>query len=48
MIFWIYIGIAVIVTAVVLAELFTEKDWRKQIALALVLIPLLLRIFLVK
>ena len=48
MLFWIYILIAVLITWIVLAELFSEKDWKKQIALAMLLIPFILRILQIK
>ena len=48
MLFWIYIIIVSIITWIILVELFTEKDWKKQVALAMLLIPFLLRIFLIK
>lgn len=48
MLFWIYIVIALIVSVIVVIELYDEKEFKKQIALALVLIPLLLRVFLIK
>jgi hypothetical protein len=48
MLHWIYIGIAVFVFILVLRELFAEQYWRNQIALALVLIPLVLRILHIK
>ncbi len=48
MLFWIYILIAVYLTVVVLIEHFNEKDWRKQIAYAMLLMPFVLRIFLIK
>jgi len=48
MLHWIYIAMVCWITALVLQELFQEKSWRNQIALSLVLIPLLLRIFHIK
>jgi hypothetical protein len=48
MLFWIYILIAVLITGIVLVELFSEKDWKKQIALAMLLIPFILRILQIK
>ena len=45
---WTYIAIAVFVFVLVLRELFTERNWRNQLALALVLIPLVLRILHIK
>jgi hypothetical protein len=44
----LYIIISIIVALIVLYELFREKEWRTQLALAIILIPLLLRIFMVK
>ena len=48
MLHWIYIIIAAFVVVLVIRELFGERNWRNQIALALVLIPLLLRILHIK
>jgi hypothetical protein len=48
MLHWTYIAIAVFVFVLVLRELFAERNWRNQIALALVLIPLVLRILHIK
>jgi hypothetical protein len=48
MLHWTYIAIAVFIFVLVLRELFSERDWRNQIALALVLIPLVLRILHIK
>lgn len=48
MVHWVYIGIAVLLAAVVISELFRERRWREQIALGLILIPLILRILHVK
>jgi hypothetical protein len=48
MLHWIYVAIAVFVFVLVLRELVTERNWRNQIALALVLIPLVLRILHIK
>jgi hypothetical protein len=45
---WTYIAIAVFLFVLVLRELFAERNWRNQIALALVLIPLVLRILHIK
>jgi len=44
----VYIAIAASVLALTVWNLWTEKDWRKQASAALVVIPLLLRLFLVK
>jgi len=43
-----YIAIAGFLFVLVLRELFAERSWRNQIALALVLIPLVLRILHIK
>jgi len=48
MLHWIYIVLAAFVAYLVLRELFAQKDWRTQVTLALVLIPLVLRILHVK
>ena len=48
MLFYIYIIISVIIALLIIKEMFVEKDWKNQISLALLLIPFLLRIFLIK
>jgi len=48
MLHWIYIALAVYCAGLLIAELFTAKRWREQIAVALVLVPLVLRILQVK
>ena len=48
MLHWTYIVIAAFVFILVIRELFSERNWRNQVALALVLIPLLLRILQIK
>jgi hypothetical protein len=48
MLHWTYIAIAAFVMILVLRELFSERDWKNQVALALVLIPLILRILHIK
>jgi hypothetical protein len=48
MIHWTYIVIAAFVLVLVVRELFAERNWRNQVALALVLVPLLLRILHIK
>lgn len=48
MLFWIYILIAAYLAVVVLLELFSEKGWKKQLAYAMILIPFVLRVFLIK
>jgi ABC-type phosphate transport system permease subunit len=48
MLHWIYIVIALYLLVLIVQELFTERRWRGQIALALLVIPLLLRILHIK
>jgi hypothetical protein len=48
MLHWTYILIAALVVVLVIRELFAERNWRNQMALALVLIPLFLRILHIK
>ncbi len=48
MLYWIYVVIAGIVLALVLRELVRERQWRLQLALAIIVIPLVLRILQVK
>lgn len=48
MLHWIYILIATVIAVLVLIELFKEKKIPNQIALALVLIPIILRILHIK
>lgn len=44
----IYLAIAAVVLALSVWNLWTEKDWRMQCAAAMVALPLLLRVFLIK
>ena len=48
MLHWTYVVIAAFIFVLVIRELFSERNWRNQIALALVLVPLLLRILHIK
>jgi hypothetical protein len=48
MLFYTYIGITLLIAVIIVSELFREKSWRLQLALALILIPLFLRIFMIK
>ena len=48
MLHWIYIVIALFLLLLVVQELFTERRWREQIALAMIVVPLLLRILHIK
>jgi len=45
---WIYIGIVALVALVVLAEIFRERAWYHQLAYALILLPLVLRVLHIK
>jgi hypothetical protein len=48
MLHWMYIAIALGIAVLVGIELFRERRWREQVALAVVLIPLVLRILHIK
>jgi hypothetical protein len=48
MLYIIYVTIALLILILVVRELFLERHWRNQVALALVVIPLVLRILQVK
>ena len=48
MLFYIYIILAIVMAMLIIKELFAEKEWKNKISLALLLIPFLLRIFLIK
>jgi hypothetical protein len=48
MLHWIYIFIATMVAVLIFIELFKEKKIFNQIALALILIPIILRILHIK
>lgn len=48
MLYIIYIAIALLILILIVRELFQERQWRNQIALALILIPLVLRVLQVK
>ena len=44
----IYIFITAIFLALTVIDLFNEKNWKKQLTHLIVLIPLVLRVFLIK
>jgi hypothetical protein len=46
--FYTYIMISALVAAAILTELFREKNWKNQLAMVIILIPLLLRIVQIK
>ncbi len=48
MLFWTYWLIAVFVLALTVRELYKSADWRLQLSAAVVLVPLILRVFLLK
>ncbi len=48
MLYWIYVLITVFLTTLIVMELFTEKRWKQQIALAMLLLPFVLRILQIK
>jgi len=48
MLFWTYWIITLVLLLLVGAHLWREGDWRKQFAAALVLVPLLMRVLLLK
>jgi hypothetical protein len=48
MLYVVYNAIALLVLLLVVRELFREREWRNQIALSLIVIPLVLRILQVK
>ncbi|MCU0643967.1 MAG: hypothetical protein MUC94_06865 [bacterium] len=45
---FIYLIIAAIVLLLTVIDLFHEKNWKKQLTHLIVIIPLLLRVFLIK
>jgi hypothetical protein len=44
----IYILIAAVVLLLTVIDLFSEKNWKKQLTHIIVIVPLLLRILLIK
>ncbi len=48
MLFTVYLVIVALLTVILFKEIFTEKDWRKQIAIAMVMLVFILRIFQIK
>lgn len=48
MLFWIYWLMAVLLMALTVRELWRAPNWRTQLASALVLLPVLLRVLLFK
>jgi len=48
MITWVYRLIILVVLILVALDLWDERDWRKQLVAMMVLVPLLLRLVMVK
>lgn len=48
MLYFIYTIILIYITVVMFIEFFKERDWKKQVAVAIVLIIFVLRIFQIK
>ena len=46
--FYLYLAIIAAVIILIIWNFITEKDWQKKVMAAMVVIPLLLRLFLVK
>lgn len=46
--FWTYIAITAFVFSMLMIEFWKEKDWRKQVAISMILIVCILRILLIK
>ena len=46
--FFIYLAIAAAVLGMSIWCFVTEKDWRNQVMIAMVMLPLLLRVLLIK
>ncbi|MCB9357963.1 MAG: hypothetical protein H6508_07170 [Calditrichaeota bacterium] len=48
MLFWTYWLLAALIGALAVRELYAEGDWRRKLSAAIVLIPILLRVLLLK
>ena len=48
MLTWIYRLIVAVVLVLVALDLWNERDWRKQVVAVMVIVPLLLRLVMVK
>ena len=46
--FYIYLTLIAAVVVMIIWNFVTEKDWQKKVMAAMVIIPLLLRLFLIK
>ncbi|MBW7888157.1 MAG: hypothetical protein H3C35_07340 [Bacteroidetes bacterium] len=48
MVFYLYIAITVIIALILLSELWKEKNWKQQLLIVIILLPLVLRILQIK
>lgn len=48
MLFWTYIAITAFISVMLLIELWKERDWRVQVAMAMTLIVCVLRVLCIK
>ncbi len=48
MLYWTYIAITVYLSAMIVIELFSEKDWKRQVAMGMLLLVFVLRILQIK
>lgn len=46
--FYLYLAIVAAVLALIIWNFITEKDWRRKVGDAMVIVPLLMRLFLIK
>jgi len=46
--FWLYWLIALLFGAMLATVLFTERDWKSQATAAMLLVPIILRLLLIK
>lgn len=45
---WVYRLIVAVVLALVVLDLWDERDWRRQIVAVMVIVPMLLRLVMLK
>ncbi len=48
MMFYLYIIITAVIATIIFAEMFREKNWKHQLAMAIILVPLVLRVLQIK
>ncbi len=48
MLHWIYIALMFLIMMVMIIEMFTEKNWRRQLAFAIAVIPFILAVLHIK